>query len=127
MSRYIQYPTADGGTVLVEIENQTEIYRGGAVQTGLGDVAQEAVVKVTTTFEDAVDVVRRTAQAIIDQVKGLSDSPDEVKVTFGLKATGDLGNLAVAKVGAEANYTVELTWKKAEPAASAQPRRRSAS
>jgi hypothetical protein len=85
--------------VLVEIENQTETYRGGAVQTGLGDV------------------VRRNAQAIIDKVKGLSDSPDEVKVTFGLKATGDLGNLAVAKVGAEANYTVELTWKKAEPAA----------
>jgi hypothetical protein len=40
--------------------------------------------------------------------------------------TGDLGNLAVAKVGAEANYTVELTWKKAEPAAPTQlwrPRR----
>jgi hypothetical protein len=35
---------------------------------------------------------------------------DEVEVTFGLKAVGDLGNFAIGKVGAETNYTVKLKW-----------------
>jgi hypothetical protein len=61
-----------------------------------------------------MDTVRENAQALIDKVKQLSDPPDEVEVAFGLKATGELGNLAVAKVGAEANYTVKLTWKREE-------------
>ena len=33
-------------------------------------------------------------------------------MTFSLKATGEVGNFAVAKAGAEANYTVKLTWKR---------------
>ena len=31
---------------------------------------------------------------------------------FGPKATGELDSFAVAKVGAEANYAVTLTWKR---------------
>ena len=59
MPRYIQYATADGGTVLVEIEGEaeTETYQGGVVQAGLGGKVQEAVVKVETTFENAIDTV----------------------------------------------------------------------
>jgi hypothetical protein len=35
-------------------------------------------------------------------------------VQFGLKASGDLGSLAIGKVGSEANYAVTLKWKKEE-------------
>jgi hypothetical protein len=45
-------------------------------------------------------------------VKDISDRPDEVEVTFGLKATGEVGSFAVAKANAEANYKVKLTWKR---------------
>lgn len=114
MTRYVQYTTADGGTVTIEIEDEagTEASQGGVVKAGLSDKAQEAIIKVETTFENAVDAVRRNAQAIIDKVKALSDPPEEVEVTFGLKATGDVGNLAIAKVGTEASYTVRLVWKR---------------
>ena len=114
MSRYIQYPTADGDVVLVEIEDTEEavIPKGGVVPASrIGGQAQAAVQEVGTKFEDALGVVRRNAQAIINKVKGLSDPPDEVEATFGLKATGELGNFAVAKAGAEANYTIKMTWK----------------
>jgi hypothetical protein len=117
MSRYIQYPTADGGIVLVEIEDaeETAIPKGGVVPASrISGQAQAAVQEVGTKFEDALGVVRRNAQAVINKVKGLSDPPDEVEVTFGLKATGELGNFAVAKAGAEANYTIKMTWKREE-------------
>ena len=119
MSRYIKYQTADGGVVLVEVEGEAEtaIPKGGVVRAGrgVGEAVQDAVEEVQTKFEDAMEVVRRNAQTIIGKVKeGLTDPPDEVEVTFGLKAAGELGNFAVAKASAEANYTVKMTWKREE-------------
>ena len=43
---------------------------------------------------------------------GFSDQADEVEVSFGLKASGELGSFMIAKVEAEANYSVTLKWKK---------------
>jgi hypothetical protein len=118
MARYIQYQTADGGTVLVEVEDKADdaVSKGGVVQASRGvEAVKDAIEKVETRFEDAMDTVRQNAQTIIDKVKeGLTDPPDEVEVTFGLKATGELGNFAVAKAGAEANYSVKMTWKREE-------------
>ena len=115
MTRYIKYPTEDGGIMLIEVEDSTDamLSKGGTIRASRpGEAVKEAVEEVQTRFEDAMNVVRRNAQTIIGKVKGLSDPPDELEVTFGLKATGELGNFAVAKVGAEANYTVTMTWKR---------------
>jgi hypothetical protein len=90
MTRYIKYPTKDGGIMLIEVEDPTEamLSKGGTIRAGRpGEAVQEAVEEVQTRFEDAMNVVRRNAQTIISKVKGLSDPPDEVEVTFGLKAT----------------------------------------
>ena len=118
MARYIQYQTADGGTVLVEVDDQADdlFPKAGVVQASRGSEAvKNAVEKVETVFEDAMDTVRQNAQTIIDKVRGgLTDPPDEVEVTFGLKAAGELGNFAVAKASAEANYTVKMKWKREE-------------
>jgi len=112
MAHYLKYQTADGGIVLVEVESEAEVSHKGVVKAGrVGEKVQDTVDEVQTKFEDAMDTVRQNAQVIMDKVKGLSDKPDEVEVTFGLKATGELGNFAVAKVGAEANYTITMTWK----------------
>jgi hypothetical protein len=45
-------------------------------------------------------------------VRSLTESPDELEVTFGLKATGEVGNIAIAKGGGEANFTIKLSWKR---------------
>jgi hypothetical protein len=115
MSRYIKYPTTEGDIVLMEVEADAAVPQAGVVKAGrVGEAVRDVVEDARTTFEDAMDAVRQNAQAVIDKVKGLSDLPDEVEVTFGLKATGEVGNFAVAKAGAEANYTVTLTWKREE-------------
>jgi hypothetical protein len=111
VTHYIQFTTADGSTILVEVTEE-ETYQPGVVKAGLGEKVQEAVVKAETTFEDGLEVIHRVAGAFIEKIRGLTDPPDEVEVTFGLKATGELGNFAIAKAGAEANYEVTLTWKR---------------
>jgi hypothetical protein len=34
-----------------------------------------------------------------------------MEISFGLKATGEAGNVAIGKAGSEANFTVKLVWK----------------
>lgn len=111
MAQYIQFQTEDGSPILVEVE---ETYEMEVVKAGLRGKAGEAVAQATATFEEGLEVVRRNAAAFIKKLRGLPDPPDEVEVTFGLKATGELGNFAVARAGAEASYTVKLKWKRGE-------------
>lgn len=110
MAQYIQFQSEDGSTILVEVEE--EAYQPGVVKAGLKEKAGEAVSQARAGFEEGLEIVRHNAAAFIKKVRGLSDPPDEVEITFGLKATGELGNFAVARAGAEANYTVKLTWKR---------------
>ena len=114
MTRYIQFETEGDGAILIEVEESEEDVpqRGGVTKAARPGKLEETVTKVQITFEDALDVVRRNADAFIRKLRGLSDPPDEVEVTFGLKAMGEVGNFAVAKAGAEANYAVKLTWKR---------------
>jgi hypothetical protein len=111
MMHYIQFATADGGTILVEAAEESPD-RSGVVRAGLGDKVQETVVEARATFEEAIESVRHSAAALIEKVRDLTDPPDEVEVTFGLKATGEVGNFAIAKAGVAANYTVKLVWKR---------------
>jgi hypothetical protein len=121
LPHYIEFTTEDDARILVEVSEE-ETYQPGVVKAGLKDKMKETVVQAQTSFEDGLEVVRRNASAFIKKVRGLSDPPDEVEVTFGLKATGELGNFAVANVGAEASYTVTLKWKR-ETAQKVKPRR----
>ena len=112
MARYLRYLTSDGDVVLVEVESEAIAPQEGVVKAGrIAEKVQDTVEDVQTKFEEAMNAVRQNAQVIIGKVKAIPDRPDEVEVTFGLKATGELGNFAVAKVGAEANYTITMTWK----------------
>jgi hypothetical protein len=112
MPRYIQFTAADGGTVLLEVESEETPTQEGMVKAGLMDKAQEVVIQAQATFEEAVmETVCRNAHAFIQKLRTLSDPPDEAEITFGLKGTGEAGNMAIAKVGAEANYTVKLVWR----------------
>jgi hypothetical protein len=113
MTDYIQFTTEDGATILVEAAEK-ETIQPGVVKAGLKQEAEKAVAQAQATFEQGLEIVRHNATAFIKKVRGLSDPPDEVEMTFGLKATGELGNFAVAKASAEANYTVNLKWKRKE-------------
>lgn len=112
MAQYVQYQTEDGDVIWVQIQSGEEEPQSGVVKAGrLGDKVQDAVLEAQICFEDAMNTVKHSAETIIKKIKGLSDRPDEVEVTFGLKAVGELGNMAIGSVGGEANYTVKLTWK----------------
>ncbi|MEK7324866.1 MAG: CU044_2847 family protein [Chloroflexota bacterium] len=111
MSKYVEFLLEGGGTILIEAEDENKT-TGGFVRSGAGDAAKEAVEQAKQSFDASIENVRKSANLLVTKLRDLSEPPDEMDVTFRLKASGELGNIAVGKAGAEANYIVTLKWKK---------------
>lgn len=111
MAHYIRFTTADGTTILVEADAD-EVLAPEGVPKGFGEALQRTVGQATTSFEGALEnLVRHNAEALVRSVRSLPEVPDEVEVTFGLTATGEVGSFAVAKASGQAAYTLKLAWK----------------
>jgi hypothetical protein len=114
MAHYIEFKTADGGTMLVEVEVQETNPPPGIVKAGIiKDTIKKTVATAELLFEDAIDrVIRQNVDALTKALQNLVKKPDEVEITFGIKGTGELGNFAIGKLSAEANFDIKLTWKR---------------
>jgi hypothetical protein len=104
MATFIEYHLEDGTTLLVEAEAPQTTGITKASRDRLGN----AIIQAGQRFEDAFENIKKSALALRQQLEALR--ADEVEVTFGLKATGDLGNFAIGRIGGEANYTVKMKW-----------------
>jgi hypothetical protein len=114
MSKYIEFPLEGGGLIVIESPEEAEKGQAGFVRAGVGETTKETLEQAKHTFDASLENVRKSSEVLVKKLRGLSDPPDEMEVSFSLKATGELGNLVVGKGGAEANYTVTLKWKRGE-------------
>ena len=104
MKRTVEFATDSGETVLVEIEDRA------AEETMRGYRGGEIAGKAARTFEQALATIKPAAEAVVSTVTALSEKPDEIQVTFGLKLTASVA--MIASTGAEGNFEVTLTWKR---------------
>ena len=107
MERYVEFPTADGRSVLVQVSTDFDgpVTRGGR--------SGEMIQRAQRTFEDAVGRIQPAVQAVIDQLGSLAHRPSEVSVEFALVLHAEAGAV-IAQTGANANFTVRLTWQDSE-------------
>lgn len=61
-------------------------------------------------FAKALDTIRDAAGLLLETLVGLPQAPAECELSFGVKLSSEAGVL-LAKAGAEANFTITLTWK----------------
>ncbi len=115
MAHYLEFETSDG-PMLIEVDVDEISSRSGRIKAGLGDVVDNTVAKTQNTFQSALKVVRQNAVAFMHEMQDMDTAPDASEITFTLKATGELSNLAIGKLGGEANYSVKLTWMRKPPA-----------
>ncbi len=120
MASYIQFKAEDDSTILVEVEEVSST--SGLQQTSLQGTVKAGVAAAQTTFEAALGkVVRVNAQALLQGVKSLPEKPTQVELSFGLKATGQVGNMAICKASGEATYSIKLVWQSQKSAETSQP------
>lgn len=115
---YITFTTEDGKEFLVEVQNptaQSEQHKSGEQAASLRhkEKLQELVNTTKTSFDSALDIVEDNAKAFIKKVRSIPEPPDEMQVTFGLVATGQVGApFAIANAGLAAGYAITLIWRK---------------
>jgi hypothetical protein len=110
---YVEFPTDEEGVmVLVEVDGE-ELQAPAVQKAGLfRKSGATSVVTATVNFDVAVRrVVGQNVRALTEAVKKLAIPPDHIELKFGLRATGEVGNLAMGKVGGDASIEVTLAWK----------------
>jgi hypothetical protein len=102
MRELLRFPLSDGGEIVVDVDSQEPgVGRAGR----LGDAATRA----SMTYDQALDGVRRAADATLRQFRQMASRPDKVEVEFGVRLTAAAGAV-ISHTGAEAQLTVRLTW-----------------
>lgn len=105
MTTYIEYQLDEQTTILVEAPEETT---GGLVRAA--NNGGVATVKAQKTFSDALKGINAQAKILLKEINDLH--VEEAEVKFGVNTVGELGNIAIGKVGVGANYEITLKWKK---------------
>ena len=112
MGQFMEFTSRDGAILLEVDAGDVQATPGGLVKAGLQDRVNSAVAVARDSLEESVvRVLRSNARTFLRAVEELDRKPAEMEVTFGLKATGEVGNMAVAKAAGEASYSVRLLWR----------------
>jgi Trypsin-co-occurring domain 1 len=109
MSRLVEFPLQDGGTVLVQVDEAA----AEPATRGLGD-RRLVTEQAQQTFEQAIARVQPAAQALISPLRALADAPEEVGVEFGLELSAEAGAF-IAAASSTASFKVTLTWRRPDP------------
>jgi len=109
MLTYIEYKLEEDATILIE---GPDTETGGIVKASRS--SDISILKAQKNFSDALKDVKTQARLLIKEIEELH--VEEAEIKFGLSTVGELGNMAIGKVGLGVNYEVTLRWKKPEPA-----------
>lgn len=121
MAQYIEFETEDQNLVLIEIDETKPLQPeqankskmpAGLVKVGLTELTGKVVTKAKTVFETAVEMaLRLNVEAFYTAINALPNPPSDIEISFGLKATGEIGSFVIGKTNAEANFNIKLSWK----------------
>jgi hypothetical protein len=141
MSRVIEMPLADGGSVLIEAYDTSGVQpstststdtsagsgagttmRGGQsalgpLTRGLGN-GEPLVERGAKTLEQSVAAISPALRAVLEELRRVSTDLTQIELEVGLKLTGEAG-MVLARAGAEANFQVHLTWTRSPGAGAA--------
>jgi hypothetical protein len=98
------FRSADGATVLVEVEPA-----GGPVTRGRGPGA--AVAQASESLEGVLHKLGPAVKGIVSELRATADWPDEVTVEFAVKISAD-SNVIIARAGGEANFKIAMKWSR---------------
>lgn len=109
MPKFVEFPLESGGSIVIESADEPARSPSGFLRPGEGgpDAAQPA----QGTFDASVESIRRSADLLVNSLRSLSAPPDELEISFSLKASTEAAGLVVGKGGSDANFGVLLRWR----------------
>jgi hypothetical protein len=112
MPSYLRFETEDGVSIVLEAEVEEITDGAGPQKAGVKDRVQRTVIATQDAVESAIQqVLRYHGRLFVNAVRSMEEPPAEAEFSFGLKATGELGNFVITKISGEMNYGVRLLWR----------------
>lgn len=111
MASYMKFKLEDGSFAYIEVAEGPKS-SGGLIPASKGENAsgQNAV-----SFDEAFDTVKKLASAMVQKLRDGSESePDEVNISFGLKAASELNSLIVSRGGMDTNFGISVRWRSSQ-------------
>ena len=109
VSQLVKMDLADGGSVLVEVEDAVAapgpVTRGGRTD--------KLVTDAGATLESALDQLGPVVKGVVTRLREAADWPDEVTVEFSITLSAD-ANVIIARTAGEANFRISMHWSRSE-------------
>ena len=109
MSKFVEFPLEGGGSIVIESADEPARTPSGFLRAG--EPGSEAAHQAQGSFDASVEAIRRSADLLVSKLRGLSAPPDELEVSFNLKASAETAGLVVGKAGSDSNFGVVLRWR----------------
>lgn len=119
MTDVVRFAVRDAEPVLAEVDSPE--WTEDTMSTGIGPAGRRgrSGIDAPAAFESHLESVRAAAAEALDVFR-TSLTPDEVKLTFGVKLTAGAGAM-IARTAIEGNLAVELVWRRTPTIDDAQP------
>jgi hypothetical protein len=108
MKNYVEYDLENGATILVEAPDD----ESSGIIKAAREEGEITTTKAKKSFADALKDIKAQAKLLLAEVEDLHVNEAEVK--FGINTVGELGNMAIGKIGVGVNYEVTLKWAKSK-------------
>ncbi|HET8779125.1 MAG TPA: CU044_2847 family protein [Agromyces sp.] len=106
MERLAIFTTADGDEVVVQVADD------GAPSAGLttrGISTGRLIERTEQSLDEVLAHARPAVSALVRQMRGQEDAPDELEVEFGIQISLEVGAY-VAAASSTANFRVTMRW-----------------
>jgi hypothetical protein len=104
MQHLVEFPLQEGGSIVVEVDEPEST---GTVRAD----REDAIAKAKQTFEDALNGVLPVTKSLVEKLRSVENTPDEIEVAFGVRLNTAVGAV-IASASAEANFSVTMHWSR---------------
>ena len=109
MSKFVEFPLEGGGSIVIESADEPTRSPSGFLHAG--GASADAAHPAQGTVDASVENIRRSADLLVSKLRSLSTPPDELEISFSLKASSEAASLVVGKGGPDSNFGVLLRWR----------------
>ena len=108
MKQLLQLRTNDGTDLYVEVDETTV---NNPLRGNSNNLEDRGVIEnAQQSFDKALQPLKEISNSIINCIKNITNSPQEVEVELGLKFTAKAG-IILTSLDSEAHLRVSLKWK----------------
>ena len=102
MQHLVEFPLQEGGSIVVMVDEPESAGTIRAAREG-------AIVKAKQTFEEALNGVLPVTKSLVEKLRSIGNTPDEIEVAFGVSLNSAVGAMASTPRLSDTRKTFSIT------------------